>query len=145
MITRNCLIVPLGALAITFSSEIALAIESTDTGQSIAMWPIIVAVAVLIILRKQLIAEATSQKQEHDEPDAPKEKIKVEATKAKTGNIDLKDGSGQCQANTVKGTRCRGKSNLTDASITIDGTSYDLTVCRQHNNDTIKPFSELIK
>lgn len=58
--------------------------------------------------------------------------------------IDLKDDS-QCQGSTAKGTRCKRKSALTDASITIDGITYLLSACRQHNNDQLKPYAGLIK
>ena len=59
--------------------------------------------------------------------------------------IDLKDNSEQCQGSTAKGTRCKRKTTLEDASITIDGITYLLTVCRQHNTNQLKPYSGLIK
>ncbi len=65
--------------------------------------------------------------------------------KAKTGIVNIRDGSNQCQASTAKGTRCKRTTTLEEASATIDGTTYELTVCSQHNNDSIKPFAELIK
>lgn len=59
--------------------------------------------------------------------------------------IDLKDNGQQCQASTAKGTRCKRKTTLEDTSVTIDDKTYLLTVCRQHNTEQLKPFSQLIK
>lgn len=73
----------------------------------------------------------------------PAAKAKPSTTKSKS--VSLITDSTQCQASTAKGTRCKRTSTLEKASVSIEGTKYQLTVCKQHNNDTIKPFSELLK
>lgn len=153
MITKKCLTASLAALS--FSSEIALAAESSDAGFLITAWPLIVTSIVLIIFRKQLIVQATPEHTEADHHDTPAEhSVVVEDTPvaepakqvpASNENIDLKDDSNQCQASTAKGTRCKRKSNLADTSIDFAGETYDLTVCKQHNNAALQPFSEFIK
>ena len=77
------------------------------------------------------------------EPEPEPKNIEVE-TLANT-IIDIKDGGKRCQASTTKGTRCRRKTTLEDNSVTIDGTTYLLTVCKQHSISNFKPFAELIK
>jgi len=159
MITKKCLTASLAALS--FSSEIALAAESSDAGFLITAWPLLVTSIVLIIFRKQLIVQATNviyltpEHTEADHHDTPAEhSVVVEDTPvaepakqvpASNENIDLKDGSNQCQASTAKGARCKRKSNLADTSIDFAGETYDLTVCKQHNNAALQPFSEFIK
>jgi hypothetical protein len=163
MITKPCLIAPLAALGITFSSEIAFAAESNDAGFLITAWPLIALSIAIIIFRKQLIVQATPEQPDSDHHDAATEKTATAAaekpaTKAKNkspakkekvaaspANIDLKDDSGQCQAATSKGTRCKRKSNLEAASMSLDGKTYDLNVCKQHHNDTSQVFSDFLK
>jgi len=146
------------------STEFAHAVETTDSS-SISIWPLIGFVVLLIIFRKKIVGEATPEIHEPDhhesehhevaeqkpeevvEPEAPAPQKATTAKKPtqKKGNVDLKDGSEQCQASTTKGTRCKRTTTLEDASVTIDGTTYNLTVCKQHNNDVIKPFADFIK
>jgi len=85
----------------------------------------------------------TSPEQLSPTPEPEPENIEVE-TLANT-IIDIKDGGKRCQASTTKGTRCRRKTTLEDNSVTIDGTTYLLTVCKQHSISNFKPFAELIK
>lgn len=156
MITKTCLMAPLAALAFTFSSDIALAAEANDAGFLVTAWPLIVLSVVLVIFRKQLIVQATPEPDDSDHHDAPVKKetaiaeetakpaAKVKAP-VSNANIDLKENGEQCQASTTKGTRCKRKSSLEEASVTIDSKTYNLTVCKQHNNDSLQPFSELIK
>jgi len=65
--------------------------------------------------------------------------------KATSGPIDLTDDSKQCQASTTKGTRCKRTTTLENTTATVDGKTYQLTVCTQHNNDKLKIFSGLLK
>ena len=69
-------------------------------------------------------------------------KTKVEK---KTDSIDLTDDGSQCQASTAKGTRCKRTTNLENATVKIDNKTYQLTVCKQHNTKSLKPFAELLK
>lgn len=76
----------------------------------------------------------------------PAAKPKVaEKPKAKSSNVDLRDGKNQCQGSTAKGSRCKRTTTLKDTSVTIAGTTYELTACTQHNNAALKPFADLIK
>lgn len=172
MFDQNRLITLFSLIVLFLSTDIALAVEKTTSSASMSYWPLIALFVLLVIFRKKLFNEATPQDYEpdHDKtPEAkpaavekPKAKVETKAkapTKAKTASkpksvpkakakpsrIDLKDDGNQCQASTAKGSRCKRTTTLEDASVTIDGTTYDLTVCSQHNNDSIKPFADLIK
>ncbi|KAF3982446.1 MAG: hypothetical protein HFP78_01735 [Methylococcales symbiont of Hymedesmia sp. n. MRB-2018] len=151
MITKQCLIAPLAALGFTFSSEIAFAAKNNDAGFLVTAWPLIVLSIVLIVFRKQLIIQATPEQADADHHETPVKKTRTAAPATKkpaaisNANIDLKDGGTQCQAATSKGTRCKRKSNLEDASVSVNRKTYDLTVCKQHNNDALQIFSGLIK
>ncbi len=171
MITKECLIAPLAILGFTFSSEIALAAEENDAGFLVTAWPLIVLSIILVVFRKQLIIQATPEQHdsEHHEPapekmaattntahevlakatkDNPPPKLKIRPkTQAATtsGTIDLKDDSNQCQAATAKGTRCKRSSSLEDATVSLNGKTYKLTVCSQHKNDSLQIFSDYIK
>lgn len=147
------------------SSNMVQAVETTDSSSSISLWPFILFAIILIAFRKKIMGEATPNPEDHGaehhevteqkpqksvEQDPPipspvEESLSPAEPEAKAGNINLKDDSGQCQASTTKGTRCKRTTTLEEASITIDGTTYDLTVCKQHNNDAMKPFADLIK
>ncbi len=153
----------LSTLIVALSSEYAIAADGVSDDSSFAGWPLLVLLAVVVIFRKKLFAEATPQQPESDhqetaasEAAAPEivaekvqETVKKPATKTKatktTDNIDLTDGGNQCQASTAKGTRCKRTTTLENASVKIDNTTYQLTVCKQHNNKSLKPFSELLK
>ena len=171
MITKECLIAPLAVLGFTFSSQIAVAAEKSDAGFLVTAWPLIVLSIILVIFRKQLIIQSTPEPHDsdHHEPEAekkatttktthetvtkavkdkpspkPKRKPKKQAATA-NGTIDLKDDSNQCQAATAKGTRCKRSSSLENATVSLNGKTYKLTVCSQHNNDSLQIFSDLIK
>lgn len=135
------------------------------------IWPFLAIVAFIFIFRKQLNCVPPLDLQEEspsttteeqlitgqDEEPEPKitpdtteidseSETEINATvKADDNIIDLKDNSQQCQGSTAKGTRCKRKTTLEDASVTIDGKIYLLIACRQHNNERLKPFAELIK
>ncbi|MFW5443751.1 MAG: hypothetical protein ACKE51_05525 [Methylococcaceae bacterium] len=157
----------LSSTIIVLSSDIAIAAEKTSSGPSIAGWPLLLLLAVVVIFRKKLFAEATPQPSESDHqetavqeaapPEIAKEPVKAPAKKTaiktvnkpkaekKATSIDLKDDKNQCQASTAKGTRCKRTTSLENATVSIDNKTYQLTVCKQHNNKSLKPFSELLK
>ena len=137
---------------IIFSPKIALAAEESISSLLPPIWPFLAFVLLVIVFRKQLNCVPPSKPQEdqvtqvNPEPTSTVETENVVADTDITDNIiDLKDNSRQCQASTAKGTRCKRKTTLEDTSISIDNKTYLLTVCRQHNNDHLKPFSGLIK
>ncbi len=157
----------LSTTIVALSSELAIAADGAGDDSSFAGWPLLVLLAIVLIFRKNLFAEATAHPPEsdHQETAAPEvaspeivaekvqETVKKPAKKAvaktkstkTTDNIDLTDGGNQCQASTAKGTRCKRTTTLENASVKIDNTTYQLTVCKQHNNKSLKPFSELVK
>ena len=170
MLTKKSISAPILAIFMSLSSGNLLAAEDTISSILPPVWPFIAIVLFIFVFRKQLNCvppfkpedEATSPvKQALPEPEAPSS-VKEEppeaptptitpdtdtetATEASDSIIDLKDDSQQCQASTTKGTRCKRKTTLEDTSISIGDKTYLLTVCRQHNNKKLKPFSELIK
>ncbi len=161
----------LSATFIIFNSRMAMAAETTDSGFLPPIWPLLLVIAIMFIFRKQLNCVKPFASQQSDTP-AAKEQTEVEAVSADTtptkqveaetvtddtatkietivetsnDSINLKDNSSQCQASTAKGTRCKRTTTLEDTSITVDGKTYELTVCKQHNTAALKPFSELLK
>ncbi len=149
--TKTSLLFLLRSLTLfVLSSDLVMAVETTDSSSSIEPWPLILFLIVLIVFRKQLINEATPQlhepdHHEHTDHSASEPAADDSKTTAKSGHIDLKDDSEQCQASTNKGTRCKRTTTLEDTTIKIGNKTYDLTVCKQHNNDALKPFADLIK
>ena len=169
MTIKKSVTIQLSTLIIAFSSEIAMAADKSSSS-SFAAWPLIVFFVVLIVLRKKIFAEATVDASDSDpqetsaEPEqaAPVAKPEVVAetktekteakpkkakakTKAKSDSIDLSADDKQCQGSTAKGTRCKRTTTLEKTTITIDGKTYNVTVCSQHNNDKLKIFSGLLK
>lgn len=71
---------------------------------------------------------------------------KKSPTKAKPANkiINLAGTATQCQAVTLKGTKCRRKSNLETIERTVNAQKYKFAVCSQHNNNDFTPFSGLL-
>ena len=138
---------------ITFIPTIALAAEDSLSSLLPPIWPFLAFVLLVIVFRKQLNCAPPFDAQEKSLPPVNQkpnptetENIVTDTDTDDTDNIiDLKDNSLQCQASTVKGTRCKRKTTLEDTSVSIDNKTYLLTVCRQHNNDHLKPFSGLIK
>jgi len=156
----------LSTIIFTLSSSFALAAESSSA--AFAGWPILALFAVVAIFRKKIFTGTTLQESEPETkkqvktksvskkstpPAQKKTTKKAAATKAEAqpkeknspGTIDLTDEGKQCQASTAKGTQCKRTNTLEKKSIKIDGTTYQLTVCSQHNNDSLKPYSKLIK
>ena len=157
---------PAIATLITFSPTMTLAAEQSTSSLLPPIWPFLAFVILVIVFRKQLNCVPPFESQEEPTPPVnqeqisaapetpeavPKEVEKEEevvadiASVANDNIIDLKDNSQQCQASTAKGTRCKRKTTLEDTSMTIDEKTYLLTVCRQHNTGSLKPFPGLIK
>lgn len=175
MMIKTGISILLSAIVMALSPNIAMAVEKTGSSSSIAAWPLVVLVVVILIFRKKIFAEATPEP-EHQEPDAPEPAkpaavkqeavkqapAKPQATKKETpakkpaskpkakakvtsGTIDLTGDGKQCQASTTKGTRCKRTTTLENITTTANGKTYQVTVCSQHNNDKLKIFSELLK
>ncbi len=150
--------------AITFTLSSSLAFAAQNSNASFAGWPLLALFVAIFIFRKKIFADTSGQESETEQPthssDVKEEpaavvaiqeesKPKKAATKAKEKNspniIDLTEDGKQCQASTTKGSRCKRTNTLVNTKIEIDGTTYQLTVCNQHNNDSLKPYSKLIK
>jgi len=67
------------------------------------------------------------------------------AVKEESGNVIRLDDGNQCQASTAKGTQCRNKSNLGHIQLSVNDKDYQFSVCTQHNNESFKPFAELLE
>ena len=67
------------------------------------------------------------------------------AVKASSKLINLAENASQCQAATIKGTRCRRTSNLETIEKTINHQKYKFAVCSQHNNRDLTPFPDLLQ
>jgi len=184
MMTKTGISILLSVIVMALSPNIAMAVDTAGSSSSIAAWPLILLVILIIVFRKKIFAEATPEPEHHEEagtPEAAKpvaakqepvkqEAVKQEAVKkapakpqaakkatpakkpaskpkakAASGLIDLTTDGKQCQASTAKGTRCKRTTTLENITTTVDGKTYQLTVCTQHNNDKLKIFSELLK
>lgn len=163
MFANKGITVIFSTIIFTLSSSIAFAAEKTSA--SFAGWPILVLIAAIFIFRKKIFAETSDQESETEKPVKPEkvkeesaasptptqEKTKKEKATAKpkvqssSGDIDLTEDGKRCQAGTAKGSQCKRTNTLETASLEIDGSTYQLTVCSQHNNDSLKPHSKLIK
>ncbi|MCK5831075.1 MAG: hypothetical protein KAH20_12325 [Methylococcales bacterium] len=153
--------IQLSVLFSSFNSNIAIAADNT-TDASFSGWPLLLLIALLIIFRKKIFSGENindlkensvstvvtkPEKKSSSKKTASPEK-KPSTNKAKTkASSSLKDISddNQCQASTAKGTRCKRTTTLEKTTTIINNKSYKLTVCSQHNNKNIKPFSDLIK
>ncbi|WP_374089745.1 hypothetical protein [Methylomicrobium lacus] len=71
-------------------------------------------------------------------------KVEVAAEEVSGNVIRLDDGK-QCQASTAKGTQCKNKSNLGHILLSVNDKDYQFSVCTQHNNESFKPFAELLE
>ena len=181
MIIKTGISILLSTIVMALSSNIAMAVENSGSSSSIAAWPLVLFIVIVIIFRKKIFAEATPEPEHQEEAEAPepakpaaakKETVKKEvvkkaaaqpqatkketpakkpATKAKekpktaSSIIDLTGDGKQCQASTTKGTRCKRTTTLENTTATVEGKTYKLTVCTQHNNDKLKIFSDLLK
>ncbi|NOQ14807.1 MAG: hypothetical protein GQ583_10090 [Methyloprofundus sp.] len=143
------------ATLITFSPTITLAAEQSTSSLLPPIWPFIAFVILVIVFRKQLNCVPPFESPEEPASPVNQEPIPTATetpdtaadidTEVNDNIIDLKDNSQQCQASTAKGARCKRKTTLEDTSLTIDEKTYLLTVCRQHNTSSLKPYPELIK
>lgn len=152
--------------AITFTLSSSLAFAAQNSNASFAGWPLLVLFAAIFIFRKKIFADTSGQESETEQPTYSSDvkedpaavvaiqeesKPKKAATKAKTkaknspNIIDLTEDGKQCQASTTKGSRCKRTNTLVNTKLEIDGTTYQITVCSQHNNDSLKAYSKLIK
>ena len=184
MMIKTGISILLSVIVMALSPNIAMAVEKTGSSSSIAAWPLVLLVVIIIVFRKKIFAEATPEAEHHEEPAAPEpakpaaakqEPVKQAAVKhealkqaptkpqgtkketpakkpASTPKakvtpsiINLTSDGKQCQASTTKGTRCKRTTTLENITATVDGKTYQLTVCTQHNNDKLKIFSELLK
>ncbi len=151
MKNKNKLTGFLAFTAIFLNTNIAWAAE--NEAQGIAWWPFVLLAIVLVVFRKQLIAEATVEghHEPHAEHKAASEPAKaVETAKPATASqsesaateevVDLTQNVDQCQGTTAKGTRCRRTANLETIEVNIDQKRYRFLTCKQHNNDAFTPF-----
>lgn len=156
MLNIKSIIITLSSTAIAFNSGIAAAADDSITSSLPPLWPLLAFIIFVVIFRKQLNCTSATDQSEKAATPKPKAKAKAktpevatntpaETSPANDNSIDLKDSAEQCQASTAKGTRCKRKTNLEETRITIDNTTYQLTVCKQHNTKGLKPFSELLK
>lgn len=157
MLIKRSISAPFIATLIVFGSETAIAAENADSSFLPPIWPLLLLIFIVVVFRKQLCCAPAIDEQESTDKSASQKQASVERkeltveiesteTKEKVENkiIDLKDNSGQCQASTAKGTRCKRKATLEEASISMDNKRYSLTVCKQHNTESLKPFSGLM-
>ena len=160
MLDKRSIFAPILTTFITFSPKIAMAAEDSTFSFLPPIWPFIAIVLFIIVFRKQLNcvppfkpeeeptlhekpAPLVNQEKIYTEPETPNVIADID-TEVNDNIIDLKDNRQQCQASTAKGTRCKRKTTLEDTSIIINEKTYLLTVCKQHNTSTLKPFKKLI-
>ncbi len=134
-------------IAFYFYSGFVCAQESSESSAA-GYAPIILLLAILLVFRKKLIAEATPEHHGEDTYHPVETKKPVQAAKPsaarKSNIVDLSIDAEQCQATTAKGSRCSRNTNLETIELTIDGKKYRFRTCKQHGNDSFKPFSGLI-
>lgn len=118
--------------------------------------PLIIFLVLLVVFRKKLIAEATPHPHGEDEhhgaeksvtkADTETQQSKTIEAKTKVAEpaqeeiIDMSQKVEQCQAATAKGSRCTRTANLETIEVAVEGKLYRFKTCRQHNNDSFKPF-----
>jgi len=96
-------------------------------------------------VKPEAVKQAPAEPQVTKKETPAKKPASKPKAKAASGPIDLMTDGKQCQASTAKGTRCKRTTTLENITTTVDGKTYQLTVCTQHNNDKLKIFSELLK
>jgi hypothetical protein len=162
MFANKGITILLSTLIFTLSSSIVYAAE--DSNSAVAGWPLLVFIAIVVIFRKKIFSNDAFQEPPIKEVEKKAAAVVIE-TKAKSAqkpekkekptskakpksssdSIDLTEDGKQCQASTAKGTRCKRTNTLDTASIKIEEVTYQVTVCSQHNNKNLKPYSKLIK
>ncbi len=142
------IVITFSTAIITLNSDVLIAAEDASSSFLPPIWPLLAVVIIMVVFRKQLNCNPPLDLDE--KPVAPvvaadlTEEVKTSAPEAE-GDIDLKDGLNRCQASTSKGARCKRETSLENTSISIEGKTYLLTVCSQHNTKKLKPYLGLIK
>jgi len=95
------------------------------------------------VLEKQPVVEKKKETQE--EKTIEPEPADTTIAKATNKLINVAANASQCQAATLKGTRCRRKTNLDVIEKTINKQKYKFAVCSQHVNSDFIPFSEFLQ
>ena len=159
MSIQKTTITTLSSIIFSFNSSIATAAENTSSYTSFPGWPLLLLFALILIFRKKIFVDEslnqsstealnTEEKQEtvsfSEAPSSEKDPVDKQKIKISSPIIDISNDN-QCQASTVKGTRCKRTTTLEKTSITIANKTYQLTTCSQHNNEKLKAFPELIK
>jgi len=140
MHTKKTITITLFTTIASLNSSALMAADDSASSFLPPIWPLLALVIIMIVFRKQLNCVPPF------EPDTEVEKLTETTVTSDAGDtIDLKDNLKQCQASTAKGSRCKRVTTLEDTNISINGKTYSLTVCKQHNKADLKPFSELIK
>lgn len=156
--TRGIRMLRTKSISISFSAilsplipEIAMAAEKSSSSFLPPIWPLLLFIAIVVIFRKQLNCVKPLDLEQPPSPADTKlvdSKTTIDDTAINTettnNSINLNDNSGQCQASTAKGMRCKRTLTLQEVSVTIEDQTYILTVCKQHNTDSLKPFSGLL-
>ena len=140
---------------IVLNSGTAIAAEEGLTDYLPAIWPFFLIVGLIFVFKDFLncvppidLSEPESKLETEPEPvnEAKQEEVIAESPVATEADlIDLRDNSGQCQAGTAKGTRCKRKNTLSDATLTINDKKYLITACAQHHNDALKAYPGLLE
>ncbi len=95
------------------------------------------------VLEKQPVVEKKKETQE--EKTIEPEPADTTIAKATNKLINVAANASQCQAATLKGTRCRRKTNLDVIEKTINKQKYKFAACSQHVNSDFIPFSEFLQ
>ena len=148
--------IKISSAILMLNSEVLLAADGASSLLP-PMWPLFAVIIFMFVFRKQLncnppvdlgekpenpppVAQLTEETATLETVDLPEEKTASESI----DGSDLRDHK-QCQASTSKKTRCRREIALEDASLVVDGKSYLITVCGQHNTKKLKAYPGLIK
>ncbi len=130
----------------TLNSSASMAADDAGASALPPYWPLLALAIIVIVFRKQLNCNPPLDLSEKPAVSVAPAAVEVKETAPEvTGSIDLKNGLNRCQASTSKGTRCKREAALENVSISLDGKTYLLSVCKQHNTKKLKPFSGLIK
>ncbi len=158
----------IAALSAFYGYSVSAFAQEYEAESTFNFIPILVLVAILVVLRKKLIEEATPHPHggEEEQHAAVAEKVvkpaaaaapkpaqaktsapaKAEAKPAQAkaaeqeALIDMSKNVSQCQGATAKGSRCSRTTNLETIEVTVEGKKYRFKTCKQHNSDAFKPF-----
>lgn len=129
--------------AMVFCYASGVRAEEIEDPSTFNYWYLGVFVVLLLLFRKVLVAEATPESAHHESEHHEHEETH-EVAVATDEVVDLTVEDDQCQGTTTKGARCARKTGLETVELGLNGKQYRLLVCKQHNNDALKPFSELV-